>query len=54
MKSTVEESPTAFWEREVLKERVGWLNKEVVVSYGQFVGEWVKKGVIDRANSPTV
>jgi hypothetical protein len=37
MKSTVEESPTAFWEREVLKERVGWL-ESVVVSNGQFTG----------------
>ncbi len=37
MKSTVEESPTAFWEREVLKERVGWLER-AVVSNGQFMG----------------
>lgn len=40
MKSTVEESPTAFCEREVLKERVGWLER-VVVSNGQFMG-WSK------------
>jgi hypothetical protein len=45
MKSTVEESPTAFWEREVLKARVGWLDKDVVVSGGSFVGERVRRGL---------
>lgn len=50
MKSTVEESPTAFWEREVLKERVGWL-ESVVVSNFSLRGELENEGILQFEGS---